>query len=141
MGVNGTPSWKNGRLSVKSVPSGLQVIDTWDWSSRVADPLSSDLEVARNALLSWGRGWDSGKGTEHGTGLTVFGSHGQKRFHLFGGQLVWAAQVVNGRAFVSRQELEHGYAIVSLRTGKVVRTIRGRDVPIVLSGSGSAFYG
>nr|MDQ2981726.1 hypothetical protein [Actinomycetota bacterium] len=35
VGVNGTPSWKNGRLSVKSVPSGLQVIDTWDWSSRV----------------------------------------------------------------------------------------------------------
>jgi hypothetical protein len=141
VGANGTPRWKNGRLSVKNVPSGLQVIDTRDWSSRIVDRQSSDLEVARNALLSWGLTWDSGKGTEQGTGLTVFGSRGQKRFHLFGTQPVFGAQVVNGQAFVTRPTLEHGYAIVSLRTGRIVRTVRGRHVPVVLNGSGSGFYG
>jgi hypothetical protein len=141
VGVNGTASWKNGRLAVKSAPSGLQVIDIRDWSSRVVDPQASELEVARNALLSWGLSWDSSKGTEQGTGLTIFGSRGQKRFHLLGRKLVWAAQVVDGRAFVSRQDLEHGYAIVGLRTGKVLRTVRGRDVPTVLSAPGASFYG
>jgi hypothetical protein len=141
VGVNGTPRWKDGRLAVKSVPSGLQVIDTRDWSSHVVDSRSSDLEVARNALLSWGLSWDSGAGTQQGAGLTVFGPQGQRRFHLFGLQPVWGAQVVDGRAFVSKENLEHGYAIVSLRSGKVLRTIRGRDVPTVLRGSGSPFYG
>ena len=141
VGVNGTPRWTKGRLAVKSVPSGLQVIDTRDWSSRVVDPQSSDLEVARNALLSWGLSWDSGKGTQKGTGLTVFGSRGQRRFHLFGVQPVYGAQVVNGRVFVWRQAVEHGYTIVSLRTGKVVRTIRGRDAPALLDGAGAPFYG
>jgi len=126
---------------VKSVPSGLQVIDTRSWSSRVIDPRSSEVAVARNALLSWGLNWDSAKGTQHGTGLTVFGSQGERRFHLFGTQLVWAAQIVNGRAFVSTQKLEHGYAVVSLATGRVLRTVRGVDVPLVLTGSGAPFYG
>ena len=141
VGANGTPSWNKGRLSVKSVPSGLQVIDTRSWSSRVIDPRSSEVAVARNALLSWGLNWDSAKGTQHGTGLTVFGSQGERRFHLFGTQLVWAAQIVNGRAFVSTQKLEHGYAVVSLGTGRVLRTVRGVDVPLVLTGSGAPFYG
>jgi len=94
-----------------------------------------------SALLSWGLSWDSGTGTEHGTGLTVFGSQGERRFHLFGSQLVWAAQIVNGRAFVSRRKPEHGYAIVSLGTGRVLRTVRGLDVPLVLTGPGAPFYG
>ena len=141
VGANGTPRWSKGRLSVKSVPSGLQVIDTRSWSSRVIDPGSSELAVARNALLSWGLSWDSGTGTEHGTGLTVFGSQGERRFHLFGTQVVWAAQIVNGRAFVSRRKPEHGYAIVSLGTGRVLRTVRGLDVPLVLTGPGAPFYG
>ena len=139
VGVNGTGSWTKNRLTVKMVPSGLEVIDTRDWSSHLVDPRSSDFEVARNALLSWGLSWNSE--TEKGTGLTVFGQRGQKRFHLFGIQPVWGAQVVNGRAFVWKQNLEHGYAIVSLRTGKVVRTVRGRDAPVLLKGAGAPFYG
>jgi hypothetical protein len=139
VGMNGTAHWTKNRFAVKMVPSGLQVIDTRDWSSRVVDPSSSDLEVARNALLSWGSSWDSG--TQKGTGLTVFGSHGERRFHLFGAQRVYGAQVVNGRAFVLRQAVEPGYAIVSLRTGKVLRTIRGRYAPALLDGPGAPFYG
>jgi hypothetical protein len=139
VGMNGTAHWTKNRFAVKMVPSGLQVIDTLDWSSRVVDPSSSDLEVARNALLSWGSSWDSE--TQKGTGLTVFGSHGERRFHLFGAQPVYGAQVVNGRAFVWRQAVEPGYAIVSLRTGKVLRTIRGRYAPGLLDGPGAPFYG
>jgi hypothetical protein len=139
VGMNGTAHWTTRRLEVKMVPSGLQVIDTRDWSARTVDPRSSDLEVAKNALLTWGVSWDAG--TPKGTGLTVYGPRGQKRFHLFGVQPVWGAQVVNGRAFVWRQNLEHGYVIVSLRTGKVVRTVRGLDAPVVLKGSGAPFYG
>jgi hypothetical protein len=139
VGMNGTGHWTTRRLEVKMVPSGLQVIDTRNWSSRTVDPRSSDLEVAKNALLTWGLSWDAD--TQKGTGLTVFGPRGQKRFHLFGRQLLWGAQVVDGRAFVWRQTVEHGYAIVSLRTGKVVRTVRGRDAPVVLKGSGAPFYG
>lgn len=139
VGMNGTAHWTKNHFAVKMVPSGLQAIDTRDWSSRVVDPSSSDLEVARNALLSWGSSWDSG--TQKGTGLTVFGSHGERRFHLFGAQRVYGAQVVNGRAFVLRQAVEPGYAIVSLRTGKVLRTIRGRYAPALLDGPGAPFYG
>jgi hypothetical protein len=139
VGVNGTPHWTKGRLAVKSVPSGLQVIDTRSWSSHVVDLLSSDLEVAKNALLTWGVSWDAG--TSKGTGLTVYGPRGQKRFHLFGVQPLWGAQVVNGRAFVWKQNLEHGYTIVSLRAGTVIRTVRGRDAPVLLDRAGAPFYG
>jgi hypothetical protein len=139
VGMNGTGHWTTRRLEVKMVPSGLQVVDTRDWSARTVDPRSSDLEVAKNALLTWGLGWDAE--TQKGTGLTVYGPRGQKRFHLFGVQPLWGAQVVNGRAFVWKQNLEHGYAIVSLRTGKLVRTIHGRDAPVLLKGSGAPFYG
>ncbi|MDQ2909473.1 MAG: hypothetical protein M3R26_03170 [Actinomycetota bacterium] len=48
---------------------------------------------------------------------------------------------LNGRAFVWRQAVEPGYTIVSLRTRKVGRTIRGRYAPVLLDGSGAPFYG
>jgi hypothetical protein len=50
-------------------------------------------------------------------------------------------QVVGPRAFVTTANLYRRYAIVSLRTGRQLGTIRGDGVPLVLSRAGSSFYG
>jgi hypothetical protein len=131
----------DGRLEAEVHPSGLQVIDTHSWSARVVDPRSSSLVVAGNALLSWGLSWDSGKNRETGTGLGIYGPTGLRRFHLFGPRPIYDVQVVGSRAFVRKANALPRYSIVNLRTGKQLTTIRGREMPLVLSGAGSAFAG
>jgi hypothetical protein len=142
VGSDGTPYMTmDGRLGVQTHPSGLLVIDTRTWVARTIDPRSSSLAVAKNALLTWGQSSDSGKGWEAGTGLRIYGPTGALRVHLFGPRPIDDAQVVGGRAFVRKANATVRYAIVSLRTGKQLTTVRGHEMPLVLSGTGSDFTG
>jgi hypothetical protein len=141
VGSNGAPSWENGQLQVRERPSGLLLVDTRSWTSHVLDPRASSLVLGRDTLLSWGLGWDSGRQREIGTGLSVYAPTGVQRFHLFGARPIYDVQVVGSRAFVRKAGVESRYSIVSLRSGRQLRTIRGREMPLVLSGAGSAFAG
>jgi hypothetical protein len=128
------------RLETRERPSGLLVIDTRTWNAHMVDPSSSALVVAKNVLLSWGSSWDSGTQRMTGAGLNVYDQTGIRRFHLFGARAIFDVQVVGRRAFVDRGT-DGRYAIVDIRTGREVRTIRGRAMPLVLSGKGAPFFG
>jgi hypothetical protein len=130
-----------GGLASKQRPSGLLVIDTRTWNAQLVDPRSSALVVARSVLLSWGWGWDSGSQRETATGLSIYGRTGVRRFHLFPARVIYDVQVVGARAFVRKNSADTRYSIVNLGTGKQVQTIRGREMPQVLSGDGAAFFG
>jgi hypothetical protein len=134
------PYSTSNRVEVREWPSGLLIIDTRSWTAQMIDPRSSLLVVAKNALLSWGLSWDSGEQRETGTGLSVFGPTGQRRLHLFGPRPILDVQVVGQRAFVRKRNVASRYSVVSFRTGRQVRTIRG-EMPLVLTGSGAPFYG
>lgn len=134
-GHDGTAYRENGSLAVRTRPSGLTVIDTRSWTSQVLDPRSSWAVVARDALLSFGSTWDSAKRRESGNGLRVYGRDGAKRLQLFGSRPIAVVEFFGARAFVHRSSPESDYSIVSLTTGRVVRTIH-RDLPVVLRGSG-----
>jgi hypothetical protein len=128
-------------LAGRERPSGLTVIDTRTWQAQLVDPRSSALVVASNALLSWGWAWDSGTQRETGTGLSIYDRTGLRRFHLFRGRVVYDVQVVGPRAFVRARAPGSRYSIVNLRTGRQVQTIRGREMPLVLTGEGAPFFG
>jgi hypothetical protein len=128
-------------LAGRELPSGLTVIDARTWQEHLVDPLSSALVAARNALLSWGRSWDSGTQRESGTGLSVYDRTGLRRFQLFRGRVIYDVQVVGSRAFVRARDPSSRYAIVNLRTGTQVQTVSGREMPLVLSGDGGPFVG
>jgi hypothetical protein len=126
-------------LAGRQQPSGLTVIDTRTWHAQLVDPRSSALVVARNALLSWGWGWDSGTQRAIATGVSIYDRTGLRRFHLYPGRAIYDVQVVGPRAFIAHPP-DSRYSIVNLRTGRQVRTIR-REMPLVLSGEGAAFPG
>jgi hypothetical protein len=127
-------------LQVRQRPSGLVVIDTRDWSAWMIDSRSSALAVANGALLSWGWGWDSGTQRDTGTGLNSYDRAGLRRFHLFGARVIYDVQVVGPRAFVRTRALYGRYAVVSVPTGRQLRTVRGDEMPLVLSSAGPRLY-
>ena len=137
-GRNTTAYSSNGRLDVRIRPSGLTVIDTRSWTSQMLDPRSAWAVVARDALLSFGSTWDSGKQQEIGSGLRVYGRDGAMRLQLFGKRVIGPVEVFGARAFVHRSSPESDYQIVNLTTGRVLRTIH-RDLPVVLRGAGSGY--
>jgi hypothetical protein len=128
-------------LAVRQRPSGLLVVDTRSWAAQMIDSRSSAIVVAKNALLSWGSSRDGGTQRESGAGLSVYDPTGSQRYHLFGRQVVYDVQVIGSRAFVRKWMPDPGFSIVSIASGRQLRTIKGREMPIVLSSAGPPFYG
>jgi hypothetical protein len=126
-------------LAMRERPSGLLVIDTRNWAGRMVDPGSSSLVVGNGALLSWGWGWDSATDRLTGGGLNVFDQRAVQRAHLFGSRVIFDVQAVGSRAFVQRTGQTRRYSVVDVRTGRVVRTLKGRQLPLVLGGTGGLF--
>lgn len=122
-----------GKVRQESTPSGLRLVDTRDWSVHMLDASANLAAVAQGALVAAGSTWDSQLDRTTGTGLTVFGADGGVRAHLFGSRVVWF-QVAGPRVFVALPSPETGYTIVDAAAGAVVRTLRGRPLPLVLGG-------
>ena len=119
-------------------PSGLTVIDTTTWRSRVLDPRSAAVVVARGKLLSYGWKWDSLTQAETGNGLRVYGADGSMRRQLLRSVAIADVEVVGSRAFVRRYGPYEAYSIVSLTSGRVLANL-DHELPVVLRGAGSGF--
>jgi len=136
-GQNGTADQTSG-FRVRTKPSGLTVIDTAAWTSRVLDPRSTVAVVARGKLLSYGWKWDSLTQAETGNGLRVYGEDGSLRLQLLARAAISELEVVGARAFVRRYGPYEAYSIVSLTSGRVLGNV-DHELPLVLRGAGSGF--
>ena len=136
-GQNGTADQTSG-FRVRTKPSGLTVIDTAAWASRVLDPRSAAAVVARGKLLSYGWKWDSLTQAETGNGLRVYGEDGSLRLQLLARAAISELEVVGARAFVRRYGPYEAYSIVSLTSGRVLGNV-DHELPLVLRGAGSGF--
>ena len=124
-----------GIPQLTSTPAGLRLVNTRDWSVRMLDADADTVAVAQSALLTTGSAWHSDTQTETGTGLTIFGADGAVRAHLFGSRPLWL-ETVGSRAFVpltpAAPPAAIGYDVVDVRSGEVVATVHGRELPMVL---------
>jgi hypothetical protein len=122
-----------GVPQLTSTPSGLQLVNTNDWSVRTLDADADTAAVAEDALVTTGSVWHSDTQTNTGTGLTIFDADGAIRAHLFGTRPLWF-ETVGSRVFVPFAPWPggDGYDVVDVKLGEVVATIHDRPLPIVL---------
>jgi hypothetical protein len=113
----------DGHAKVNVAPAGATLVDTRDWSVRVVDADATYASVGSGAIAVSG----------FGRGMTIYGLDGRRRAHLFGRHDV-GALALGQRAFVQTQA--GYYSIVSLRTGTIIRKVRG-EVPQPLLGAGA----
>jgi hypothetical protein len=104
--------------------AGVKLIDTRDWNVHTLDGNASSLAVADGTFLISASLWSSVEGRSAGIGLTGYGPDGSARFHLFGSRPLWV-QVLGSRAFVPRGGRRPAYDIVDVRTGRIMRRMRG----------------
>jgi hypothetical protein len=136
-GQNGTADQTIG-FRARTKPSGLTLIDTTAWTSRILDPHSAAAVVARGKLLSYGWKWDSQTQTETGNGLRVYGEDGSMRRQVLRRTAISEVEVVGSRAFVRKYGPYEAYSIVSLTSGRVLGNV-DHELPLLLRGAGSAF--
>ncbi len=136
-GQNGTADQTIG-FRARTKPSGLTLIDTTAWRSRILDPHSAAAVVARGKLLSYGWKWDSQTQTETGNGLRVYGEDGSMRRQVLRRTAISEVEVVGSRAFVRKYGPYEAYSIVSLTSGRVLGNV-DHELPLLLRGAGSAF--
>jgi hypothetical protein len=107
-------------------PSGLKLVDTRTWTVRTLAPGGTGVRWRAGRLLAFGTTWDATAQRDRGTGLTVYGPGNQPPQHLLGDRPVLEAYLDGDLVYASVDNggEQPGYAVVSLREGRVLRTSR-----------------
>jgi hypothetical protein len=118
------------------VPSGLELIDTADWTVRQVDRHSSSAMLAAGRLLAFGTAFGTGPdGANQGYGLTLYGPGDRQPVHRFGAKQVGWIQANGEFAYVQLMDANlsdvEGYAVVDLRSGRLLHQGTG-NVPELL---------
>jgi hypothetical protein len=109
----------------REIPSGLELIDTADWTVRQVDRHSSSALLAAGRLLAFGTAFGAGpNGANQGYGLTLYGPGDRQPVHWFGPKQVSWIQANGDLAYVQLMDANlsdvAGYAVVDLRSGRVL---------------------
>jgi hypothetical protein len=112
------------------IPSGLELIDTANWTVRQVDRHSSSAMLAAGRLLAFGTAFGTGKdGANQGHGLTLYGPGNRQPVHRFGAKQVSWIQVDGDLAYVQLMDANvsnvDGYAVVDLRSDRVLHNSTG----------------
>jgi hypothetical protein len=123
------------------IPSGLELIDTADWTTRRVDRHSTSAMLAAGRLLAFGIAFGTGhNGANQGYGLTLYGPGDRQPAHQFGAQQVSWIQVNGDLAYVQLMDANLGnaesYAVVDLRSGRVLRKATGYVPALLLPDQG-----
>jgi hypothetical protein len=118
------------------IPSGLELIDTTNWTVRQVDRHSTSALLAAGRLLAFGTAFGTGTGgANQGYGLTLYGPGDRQPVHRFAAKQVSWIQVNGDRAYVQLMDPNvgdgAGTAVVDLRSGRVLHTGVG-DTPQLL---------
>ena len=109
----------------REIPSGLELIDTADWTVRQVDRHSSSAMLAAGRLLAFGTAFGTGPdGANQGYGLTLYGPGDRRPVHRFGAKQAGWIQVDGDLAYVQLMDANlsdvEGYAVVDLRSGHLL---------------------
>jgi hypothetical protein len=120
----------------QEIPSGLELIDSANWTARQVDRHSSSAMLAAGRLLAFGTAFGTGQnGANQGYGLTLYGPGDRPPVHQFGAKQVGWIQVNGDLAYVQLMDANvsnlEGYAVVDLRSGRVLHKGTG-NVPELL---------
>jgi hypothetical protein len=119
-------------------PSGLQVVDTRDWSVRTLDPGVSEVARAGNRLVTAGtvRRTAEQSDSTTGDGVRIRTPGAGPPVHLYAGRPIQWVQVYGDYAYVelTGSGQEPGYAVIDTRVGTVVGEHKGLLIPDVIGG-------
>jgi hypothetical protein len=124
-----------GQPKAEDTPSGLKLVDTRRWTVRQVHPDATVVRWHGGRLLAFGVRWYDQQ-RPGGIGLTVYGPGDRRPLRLFRNRPVHDVDVngdlayaINWGTDVQKSEV----AVVDLRDGRVLTTLRG-EVPYLLLG-------
>jgi hypothetical protein len=120
----------------REIPSGLELINTTDWTVRRVDRHSSSALPAAGMLLAFGTAFGTGPdGANQGYGLTLYGPGDRRPVHRFGAKQVSWIQANGHLAYIQLMDANlsdvEGHAVMDLRSGRLLHQGTG-TVPELL---------
>ena len=111
-----------GNVQQTVTPSGLVLIDTRTWTSRMLQPDADTTITAGGSLLAYDSSYISATNTRTGSGLTVYSLDGTPRRHLLGRTPISGVQAQGGLAYVWLPGQDGRVDVVDPASGRVLAT-------------------
>jgi hypothetical protein len=128
----------DGRLNERGHPSGLDLIETRNWSMRKLDGAATWAVLGGGRLFATQYTWDSSTQTISGMGVAAYDLDGQKHFHLFPGKPASVALVYRNRAYVHVGSYDRAI-VVEVSSGRILGSRRGQ-LPSLLLDKASSYW-
>lgn len=96
----------------RSEPSGLELVDTRTWTSRLVLRGAANVVRWRDGVLATGTPWDAERGALPGIGVVYVGRDGTERFRVGTPSEMWIAAATPTRAYAYAQR--HVYVLDAL---------------------------
>ena len=122
-----------GRVQQTVTPSGLILIDTRTWETRVLQQDATATRLVGDALLAYGRSYDSAANSPAGAGLTVYNLDGTARLHLFGQTPISWIQTQSGLAYVWLSDSNGHVAVIDPASGRTLADVTTPEWTVLLT--------
>jgi hypothetical protein len=129
-----------GQPTMKDTPSGLKLVDTRRWTVRELHPSATAVRWRGGRLLAFGVRWYEQE-RPGGIGLTVYGPGDRRPLHLFRNRPVHEVRPNGDLAYAvswGDSDATSSVAVVDLRRGRVLSTLRGLPPYLLLGEDQSA---
>jgi hypothetical protein len=126
------------RSTAEDTPSGLKLVDTRRWTVRQVHPEATMVRWHAGRLLAFGVRWYDQQ-RPGGIGLTVYGPGDRRPLRFFRDRPVHEVHVNGDLAYAIDWGSDVGkseVAVVDLRAGRVLRTVRGAPPYLLLGDDG-----
>ncbi len=124
----------SGQPGVEETPSGLKLVDTRRWTVRQVHPEATAVRWHGGRLLAFGVRWYEQE-RPGGIGLTIYGPGDRRPSRLFTNRPVHEVHVNGDLAYAASWANEFNkseVAVVDLRSGRVLTTLRGAPPYLLL---------
>lgn len=125
---------EQGKAQSRTIATGVRIVDVGSGAMRTVDASATTATKADGLLLTTGHVFDSTTNKYAGVGLRAYGVDGSQRYHLLGTASIYVQTV--GERVVASFGGDHGYQVLDLRDGSLVRAAKGYP-PILLAGTSS----
>jgi hypothetical protein len=106
-----------------TTPSGLLLLDTRTWATRVLQTDASTAFAVGDSLLAYSSSYDSSGSTPSGSGLTIYRLDGTRRLHLLDHTPITYVQAQGGLAYAWLPDRDGHLLVIDPTSGRILASV------------------
>lgn len=122
---------QQGNVRQTITPSGLLLVDTRTWTTRLLHADATTATLIGGSLLAYDSSSNSAPNAGRGSGLTIYGLDGTRRAHLFGRRPINSVEAHGGLAYVWLPDRTGHVVVVDPKSRRILASVTRPSIALL----------